>query len=732
MKIIKRCATFLTSLTLLAALIFPVASAALANAIGTNLISNPSAETANGAQPSNWTLEAWGTNTTTGAYRTDGRTGSRSLAVTTTAYTNGDAKWKADAGNVTAGKTYTYTDYYKSGVPTELTVQYADANGALSYTYLKTLPAATSWTQASAVFTVPAGITKASVLHILYQVGTLQTDDFSLTENDPVIPPAPTSNLIPNPSFETVDPGNNTAPENWAQNKWGTNTASFTYDKATGRTGSKSVKVAVSSYTSGDAKWYSSPVAISPNQAYTFTDWYKASGTTRVVAAFVDAAGVYSYQELATAPASATVWKQYTATFTTPATASKVSVYHLVDKANTSLAIDDVSLIRAVPAPTPTGFIPNPSLEQAASGTPATPDQWTTSSWGTNKPTFQYVSGGRTGNKSVKVTVSNYTDGDAKWYFNPITTLQKGKQYRFTAWYKTNVTPKVVAMFNKADGTQQYFGMPNPFPASNSTTTWQKYSDTFSVPQDAVSTSVFMYVNQNGWLQTDDYSLESYTPVGFNRPLLTLTFDDGHEDNVVNALPLLNQRGIKTTQCFATEYIEEDPVQATSNVRAFYNSGHEICSHTVTHPMLTTVNSSKLTYELQHSQAYLQNIIGKPVVNFASPYGDYNAPVNNAIKKYYRSHRTVDEGYNSKDNLDRYRLRVQNILSTTTATQVEAWIKQAQADKTWLILVYHRIGANPEQFDTAPAVFAQHLDKIQQSGIAVKTYNDALDDVLAQ
>lgn len=725
----KRYAAFLTSLALLATLILPLLPAAFAHAVGTNLIANPSAETASGTQPANWSLDKWGANTTTGTYRADGHTGSHSLAVTTTAYTNGDAKWKADAVNVNAGKTYTYTDYYKADVPTELTVQYTDANGAVSYAYLKTLSAATNWTQASAVFTVPSGITKATVLHLLYQVGTLQTDDFSLTENDPVAPPAPTSNLILNPSFETVSPDNTALPDNWDQNKWGTNTTTFTYDKTSGHTGSKSVKVALGNYTNGDAKWYFSPVSVLSSQLYTFSDWYKASGVTRVVAAYVDAAGAYTYQELATAPASASAWKQYTATLTTPANASRVSIYHLVDKANTSLTIDDASLVKATPPPTPAGFIPNPSLEQADGSAPA---EWTTSSWGTNTPTFQYVNGGRTGNKSVKVTVSNYTDGDAKWYFNPITTLQKGKQYRFTAWYKTNVTPKVVAMFNKADGTQQYFGMPNPFPANNSATTWQKYSDTFSVPQDAVSTSVFMFINQNGWLQTDDYSIENYTPVGFNRPLLTLTFDDGHEDNVTNALPLLNQKGIKTTQCFATEFIEEDPVQATSNVRAFYNSGHEICSHTVTHPMLTTVSNSTLTYELQHSQAYLQNIIGKPVVDFASPYGDYNATVNAAIKKYYRSHRTVDEGYNSKDNLDPYRLRVQNILSTTTAEQVAAWIKQAQADKTWLILVYHRIGDNPEEFDTAPAVFAQHIDKIQQSGITIKTYNDALNEVLAQ
>jgi peptidoglycan/xylan/chitin deacetylase (PgdA/CDA1 family) len=331
------------------------------------------------------------------------------------------------------------------------------------------------------------------------------------------------------------------------------------------------------------------------------------------------------------------------------------------------------------------------------------------------------------------VSVSNYTDGDAKWYFNPTTTLQKGKQYRFTTWYKSNVIPKAVAMFVKADGTEQYFGMPNPQPPANSATVWQKYTETFSVPQDAVSTSVFLFANQNGWVQTDDYSITDYTPTPFTRSLLSLTFDDGFEENVTNALPVLNQKGFKTTQCFASSFIENDPVQANTNVMAFFQSGHEICSHTVTHPFLTAQTPANLTYELQHSQQYLQSVIGQPVKNFASPYGDYNAAVNTEIKKYYRSHRTVDEGYNSKDNFDLYRVRVQNILSSTTAAQVNAWVQQAQTDKTWLVLVYHRVSdTDPGPFDSKIADFKAQMDAIQASGITIKTYDTALDELTAQ
>ncbi len=537
-----------------------------------------------------------------------------------------------------------------------------------------------------------------------------------------VTPPVDTENLIANNSAETTDPTNNARPQNWQSNAWGTNTPVFTY-ATSGRTGSRSLTATINSYTDGDAKWFFDPVAVTSGKTYLYRDYYKATVASRVVVAYIDASGNYSYQEIDGAAAAAD-WTLYQAIITVPATAVKVTVFHLIDKVG-SLSLDDSLLQVYAPSGT-TDVIPNSSFETGTT----TPTGWTGNSWGNNTANFQYISGdGYTGSRSAKVTVSNYVDGDAKWFFEPIKTLTPGKQYRFSVNYKGSAQAHPVVYFQKADGTEQYFGMPVPFAAS--TTTWQSYSDTFSVPTDAVSASVFMYIASNGWLQTDNYQISDYHSNGFNRPLLTLTFDDGHEDNATTALPLLNQYGFKTTQCFATTFIEGNPT-AVADVLKFKNSGHEICSHTVTHPMLTTTDDATLDYELKHSKEYLESITGQPILNFATPYGDYDARVNAAIQKYYQAHRTVDEGYNSKDNFNQYRLRVQNILDTTSANQVASWIAQAQADNTWLVLVYHRVASNPGPYDSYTTDFAQQLAAIQASGITVKTYQDALTEVKSQ
>lgn len=710
------------SLFVIFALLVGVLSQALpALAESDNLIKNSSVESVAGETPANWSQSKWGANASTLEYKNQGHTGDRSLYVSMTSRTDGDAKWMHESVDVQPNTSYTYTSWYKSDITTEIDLQYTDAAGAVSYAYADSITPSSDWQLLAVDFTTPANATKATVMHIVADAGWLQTDDFSLTSTV-VAPPADQDNYIANNSFETANGAN---PAGWYKNSWGVNSAQFSYED-TGRTGAKSAKVTMSSFTSGDAKWYAEPSAVIASKSYLYRDYYKSTVPTRVVVAFIDASGNYSYEEREGAPASPSEWSQYEMTFVAPASAVKASVFHVIDSVG-SLVIDDTNLYVGLPVSTEP-VIANASFETAASGMPA---DWHKNNWGTNTANFEYINEGHTGAKSAKVTVSNYVDGDAKWFFNPISSVQEGKQYRFTTWYKTNVTPHAVAMFAMSDGSTRYFGMPITQP-NGSTTQWQQYSDTFSVPEGAVSASVFLFISQNGWLQTDDYSLTPYSPNGFSRPLLTMTFDDGHEDNATNALPVLNQYGFKTTQCFATSFIEGKSQKVINGVKAFDTSGHEICSHTVTHPFMTTLNASTLTYEAQHSKQYLQTLIGKPVTNFATPYGDYDVTVVNELKKYYRSHRSVDEGYNSKDNFNIYNLRVQNILDTTSAEQVASWIAQAKTDNTWLILVYHRVANDPGPYDSYITTFKQHAKVISDSSITVKTTAAALDEITPQ
>lgn len=697
-----------------------------------NLIANPSVETANGSLPTSWVHNKWGTNSATFTYPTTGaQNGTRSVKVTMASYTSGDAKWYFNPVTVVSNTDYTFTSYYKSTVPTRMVGMSLNSQNVATYFDIGTsLPAApTNWTAISATVRTPADAQKVTILHIIEQNGWLQTDNASLSTTavtPPTPPTPPAGNLVLNHSVETLS---GTTPANWTHNKWGTSTATFTTPTTGAQDGTRSVKVTMTSHTSGDAKWYFNPVTVLPNTDYTFTEYYKSSVPTQVLAVSFDASNTPTYIDLATSlVSSANTWKSYAATVRTPANAQKLTIYHVI-KQNGNLSLDNLGLSAATPPPA-ADLVPNNSVEIASATDTTLPTSWTKGTWGTNTAAFEYVTGdAHQGTKSVKVTLSDFVSGDAKWMFAP-QTLTKNKDYKFSAWYKTNTVPHVVAEYTRADGSQYYFGLPDPQPTGPG---WQQYSDVFHMPQDAESVSVFFYISNNGWVQTDDYHITPFQYTPWNRGLVSLVFDDGFENNITTALPTLDQYGFKATQCNATQFIEDQPAQIAI-IQQYIADGHEICSHSVSHPALTDISTEELTYELSHSKEYLEALTESAVTSFASPYGGYNAGVNTEIKKFYASHRTTDEGYNSKDNFNPYRLRVQNMQINTTLAEVKGWIDKAEADKTWLILLYHIVdtGSDLGQFDTLKPDFDAQMAYLASTGVHVSRWDHALTEVKAQ
>jgi RHS repeat-associated protein len=151
----------------------------------------------------------------------------------------------------------------------------------------------------------------------------------------------PGPNLVVNPSAETADPSDTSVPDRWYDGSWGTNTYSLTYP-SDGHTGSRSVKTEVTSLTNGDAKWYFDPVNVSGNTNYTFTDWYKSNTAAQVVVQYTHQDGSRTYGWVGSTAAAST-WTQASYSFTTPATAVKVSVFHLLDTVGW-LQIDDADM----------------------------------------------------------------------------------------------------------------------------------------------------------------------------------------------------------------------------------------------------------------------------------------------------------------------------------------------------------------------------------------------------
>ncbi len=377
--------------------------------------------------------------------------------------------------------------------------------------------------------------------------------------------------------------------------------------------------------------------------------------------------------------------------------------------------------------------IHNPSLEIPSSDDPDLPEGWETNAWGDNEAEFSYLEEGHTGERSIRVDItsyddSNYNGGDAKWRFDSI-KVTPGQDFRFSNYYRSDVETRVVLAVTRKDG-ELYYPELARLPASNS---WRLHESTFTVPFTADKIAVYHILESVGYLITDDYDLSPYTHEGFKSPLLTITFDDIWNENTLTALPVMQEYGFKSTQYYPINtikaYEDSDPFEI---IMRTIDAGHEIGSHSVTHPFLTRLNAEELEHELLYSKQFLEDNLGVKVSHFAAPYGDYDEYVNSRIMRHYESHRVVKSGYNSLDNFDISQLIVQNILDHTTAEEVSSWVQKAQNDNTWLILLYHRVGDNPGDYDTTEDLFAAQMEVIADSGITVKTISEALQEVKPQ
>lgn len=154
--------------------------------VSTNLILNNSIEQSVNNNPTNWTSANWAVNTGTNTYESTGHTGTHSLKTTISTYSAGDAFWYFDPVAIVAGKTYSFSDYYKSSADTEIDIMVNFNNGTTNYYYLGMAASSPSgWNKITGEFTMPAGAVSATIYQALAQVGYVQTDDYSLTEYQP-------------------------------------------------------------------------------------------------------------------------------------------------------------------------------------------------------------------------------------------------------------------------------------------------------------------------------------------------------------------------------------------------------------------------------------------------------------------------------------------------------------------------------------------------------------------
>ena len=136
------------------------------------------------------------------------------------------------------------------------------------------------------------------------------------------------------------------------------------------------------------------------------------------------------------------------------------------------------------------------------------------------------------------------------------------------------------------------------------------------------------------WVDGDGYVCETYkqwpvypTVVHFQdaKPhFVALTFDDGPDPKwTPQILDILRQYHVHATFFIIGKHAENYP----GLVRRILKEGHEIGSHTYTHPNLSEVTPEQATLELNATQRLIEWITGRTTILFRPPYNADSMPV---------------------------------------------------------------------------------------------------------
>ena len=172
---------------------------------------------------------------------------------------------------------------------------------------------------------------------------------------------------------------------------------------------------------------------------------------------------------------------------------------------------------------------------------------------------------------------------------------------------------------------------------------------------------------------------------------VSLTFDDGCESQYSLGAPALTGRGLKgtffVTTDWAVDYTGWEPWITVANM------GHEIGSHSMTHPYLTTLPLAQMQEEMEGSRTAIEaQVTAQQCLTFAYPFGDLNDMIKATAQNTYIAARGTTCELNSEP-YDFFNVRT---CSPDDGDAIYAWTDAAEQQGKWLVFLVHALdgGAN--------------------------------------
>ena len=202
---------------------------------------------------------------------------------------------------------------------------------------------------------------------------------------------------------------------------------------------------------------------------------------------------------------------------------------------------------------------------------------------------------------------------------------------------------------------------------------------------------------------------------------VSLTFDDGCKSQLFLGLSALEKRGYK-----GTFFLVSNSVTAWDPWRNAARSGHEIGSHTKTHPRLTKLTPVRMQDEMAGSKVEIDaRITSQECLSFAYPFGDLNRSVETLARNLYAASR----GGGIACGLNGESVDFSNVkgCSPDDGNDIYGFTDAAERQGKWLVAIFHSVDGGKDcygswEFNTWTA----YLDYLGTRNLWVGTFGAAV------
>lgn len=218
---------------------------------------------------------------------------------------------------------------------------------------------------------------------------------------------------------------------------------------------------------------------------------------------------------------------------------------------------------------------------------------------------------------------------------------------------------------------------------------------------------------------------------------VSLSFDDGLLSAYTEALPILEEYGIRgTSYVYPEAQVEKEKgggyedFMSWDQIKSLQDDyGWEIGSHAYSHPHLTQIPKYQMRREIKVAYKQFKRR-GINAAGFASPYGEYNDNVLNYVSRYHSYHRNAFGGaFNDLSTQNDYNLNAVEVAYDMTPDQVKTLIDEAVSDNKWLILYWHDlVPGDPTPFTYNIDDFREVVEYLAGQTTRVEPVRDIVED----